>query len=99
MTWNNKIREFRRALNGRLQLSVFLWWSTPCLFLILAPLLFGREVQVASIPALKSVLANASPGDKIVVADGDYLTASPLIIASAGTKLQRIEVGAKTIGG
>src|SRR3954447_3984405 len=99
MNWNDKARDFRRARNRRLQLPLLLWWCTSCLSLILATQLFGRDVHVASIPALQSVLANASPGDKIVVADGDYLTSSPLIIARTGTKLQPIEVAAQTIGG
>src|SRR5215216_3522397 len=69
------------------------------ILLLLAPPLFGREVQVASITKLQTALANASPGDKIVVANGEYLTASPLVIVKAGTKLQPIEVAAQTIGG
>jgi poly(beta-D-mannuronate) lyase len=75
------------------------WRYWPWIFLMLAPPLFGRQVQVASIPELQTALANAFPGDRIVVADGEYLTASPLIIAKAGNKLQTIEVASQTIGG
>ncbi len=61
--------------------------------------LWAREVQVASIPELRSALANASPGDKIVVSDGAYLNSKPLEITNAGTNLRPIEVAAQTIGG
>lgn len=71
----------------------------PWIVLMLAPPLCGREVQVASIPELRSALAHASPGDKIVVSDGEYLNTSPLEITNAGTNLKPIEVTAQTIGG
>jgi hypothetical protein len=88
-----------RAISNAIAVKCVAWQYWPCILLILAPPLFGREVHVASIPDLRSALANASPGDKIVVSNGEYLNTSPLEIAKAGTKLQPIEVSAQAVGG
>jgi poly(beta-D-mannuronate) lyase len=69
-----------------------------CLLIFCAAPLFGRDVQVATIQDLRAALASASPGDKIVVANGDYASTRPLIVAKAGTKDLPIEISAQAIG-
>src|SRR6185369_2966984 len=69
-----------------------------CLLIFSAAPLFGRDVQVATIQDLRAALASASPGDKIIVADGDYTSTRPLIVAKAGTKDLPIEISAQTVG-
>src|SRR5262245_17925937 len=66
---------------------------------LLATPLLARDIKVSSIPELRAALSNASPGDRILVADGEYSTASPLEITSVGTRLQPIEIVAQTVGG
>jgi poly(beta-D-mannuronate) lyase len=78
-----------------LRVSAYCFWT----LLMLGAPLFGREVHVGSISELQSALAHASPGTTIVVATGDYLNTSPLIIVNAGTKGEPIEVRAERDGG
>jgi hypothetical protein len=59
----------------------------------------SKDIRVSSLLALANALANAAPGDKIVVDDGVYENSKPLRIASAGTKWQPIEISAASIGG
>jgi poly(beta-D-mannuronate) lyase len=70
-----------------------------CLLLSVTPFLSAREIQVVSIDGLQAALADAAPGDKIVVADGTYENRTPLKIAKAGTKLQPIEIASQSVGG
>jgi poly(beta-D-mannuronate) lyase len=76
---------------------VYTFWSF--VLLLLAPPLLAREVNVATIPELRTALANTAPGDRVIVADGEYLNTEPLEITSVGTKARPIEIAAKTVGG
>src|SRR5262249_50710285 len=71
----------------------------PCIILMCAPEALGRDIRVNSIPELRDALSEASPGDKIIVADGTYHNTRQLDISAAGTKLQPIEISAETVGG
>lgn len=75
------------------------WPYGPCVLLIVAPSVFARDVPVASMAELRFALADAAPGDRILVANGEYSNTAPLEIARSGTKLQPIEVAAQTVGG
>jgi poly(beta-D-mannuronate) lyase len=59
----------------------------------------AADVHVASLPELKDAIAAASPGDRIVVADGKYVSRDTIVIARAGTADTPIVVAAQTIGG
>ncbi|MEX2310029.1 MAG: polysaccharide lyase 6 family protein [Pirellulales bacterium] len=48
---------------------------------------------------LQAVVADAPPGDKVVVADGVYDSTSAIDIAIAGTERQPIEIAAESVGG
>src|SRR3954466_14274362 len=77
-------------------------WTTWCALSIgvsIAPLLLGRDIQVASMQQLQIALGDAMPGDKVVVADGKYQNRVPLKITKAGNKLQPIEIAAQSVGG
>ena len=47
----------------------------------------------------KAAIAAARPGDRIVVADGTYVSTGTINVAAAGTKEQPIVIAAKTVGG
>lgn len=77
----------------------YVWPFWSCFVLLFTPPLPAREVKVATTPELRTALANASPGDRIIVADGEYLNSEPLEITNVGTKLQPVEISAETVGG
>jgi hypothetical protein len=47
-------------------------WFLPVVYLSLRAQNLGGEIRVASVPDLRTAIANASPGDNIVVANGTY---------------------------
>lgn len=59
----------------------------------------AADIEVASLPALKSAIAKAAPGDRIIVADGRYVCEETMKVAAAGTKEQPIVIMANTVGG
>jgi MYXO-CTERM domain-containing protein len=56
------------------------------------------EVPVASAAELAAAIANAAPGDEIILAPGDYLLTNKLSCTAAGTAAQPIVVRAETLG-
>jgi poly(beta-D-mannuronate) lyase len=75
-------------------------WTTHLVALLLAPALaVAASVDVDSVERLKAAIEKAQPGDRIVVADGKYAAAEPIVIAKAGTEQQPIVIEAKTVGG
>src|SRR5688500_15887280 len=64
-----------------------------------AHLTSAATTDVASLEQLQTAIRSAQPGDRIVVADGKYLSTGPITIARAGTQEQPIVIEAKTVGG
>ena len=63
------------------------------------PALLAATVQVASLDELNAAIDKARPGDRIVVADGQYTVRGDGIpIASAGTAERPIVIEARTVG-
>jgi poly(beta-D-mannuronate) lyase len=58
----------------------------------------ANTITVSSIAELQSAIAKAKPGDKIVVKDGIYTTASDISIACVGTKEHPIIITAQEFG-
>ena len=71
----------------------------PLVWIMTASQLSAEEIRVDSLSDLRSAIANASPGDKIIVTDGKYINEGPIDIASAGTKTAQIEISAETVSG
>jgi poly(beta-D-mannuronate) lyase len=69
------------------------------LCLIIAPRLWADDILVRSVPALRAAIGKALPGDKIIVADGQYAIEDSIEIAALGTKAAPIEIAAETVGG
>jgi poly(beta-D-mannuronate) lyase len=70
----------------------------------LVPLFTGIEVnsadrQVVALSELGIAIAQAAPGDRIIVADGQYESTGTIPVATAGTKEQPIVIQAATVGG
>src|SRR3954465_4249749 len=61
--------------------------------------LFAASIDVNSLDELSRAIAEAKPGDTIVLADGRYTSTAPVTIAKAGTAQQPIVIEAKTVGG
>jgi hypothetical protein len=59
----------------------------------------AAQIDVSSLAALQTAIGGASPGDRIVVADGNYVSAGPINIANVGTADQPITIAAQTVGG
>jgi poly(beta-D-mannuronate) lyase len=62
-------------------------------------LLHAAAINVSSVEALQKAVADATPGDKIIVADGVYTTTGTISITKTGTKEKPIEIAAQTVGG
>ena len=56
-------------------------------------------MKVNSIASLQQAVNNASPGDRIIVANGIYTTTGPVTVARQGTANQPITIEAETTGG
>ena len=59
----------------------------------------AASVDVKSIPELKNAVAKAHAGDRIIVADGKYISNGDIGIRCAGTADKPIVIEAKTVGG
>jgi len=59
----------------------------------------AADIQANSLPSLDQALATATPGDQIILADGQYDSTAPITVAVAGTAAQPIIITAKTVGG
>jgi poly(beta-D-mannuronate) lyase len=68
------------------------------LFTVVASHLRGETTRVTSIAELQAAIDVASPGDKIVVANGDYQCDRSITIAQSGTEAAPIEISAETVG-
>jgi poly(beta-D-mannuronate) lyase len=79
--------------------TTYRWRYLPFAFLLLVQTSFGREVRVDSIEGFHDAIADAAPGDRIVVRDGTYVNTAPLKVAAGGTKDKPIEIVAQTVGG
>jgi poly(beta-D-mannuronate) lyase len=71
----------------------------PILLLAITCRLSAAEIEVATLPELESAIAAARPGDRIVVADGTYISSGTINVATAGTREQPIIIAAKMVGG
>src|SRR6188472_2576753 len=58
--------------------TTYRWRYLPFAFLLLVQTSFGREVRVDSVEGFHGAIADAAPGDRIVVRDGTYLNTAPL---------------------
>jgi len=58
----------------------------------------AADIQVASLPALESAIAIASPGDRIILADGQYSSRGQITIVATGSEERPIVIAAKTVG-
>ena len=67
--------------------------------LLTAAVASGATYRVTSLADLQARLDAAAPGDTIVVQDGTYQTASPLIVRRAGAPGKIIRVTAQTVEG
>ena len=67
--------------------------------LVATGIVLSAEIHVPSIPALQRAIDTASPGDRIIVADGKYVSSETITVATAGTKEQPLVITAKTVGG
>ena len=75
------------------------WWL-PVLCLFLGSRLCADDVRVTSMLDLQAAIDKASPGDKIIVADGVYRQQKlNRYHEEMEPKLQPIEISAETIGG
>jgi poly(beta-D-mannuronate) lyase len=61
-------------------------------------LLRADEIRVDSMLDLRAAIGKASPGDKIVVANGTYTNDDAIEIAVAGTNAAPIEIAAELVG-
>lgn len=61
--------------------------------------LVAATIDVGSMDQLQRAIDRASPGDRIVVADGQYPTTAPITISQAATADQPIIIEAKSTGG
>ncbi|MEN6306492.1 MAG: polysaccharide lyase 6 family protein [Anaerohalosphaeraceae bacterium] len=59
----------------------------------------AATLHVDSLSNLQSAIDTASPGDRIIVADGIYTTTNPIRIRRSGTEDKPIIVEATTVGG
>jgi poly(beta-D-mannuronate) lyase len=58
-----------------------------------------RRVRASSIAELTAAIGGAMPGDCVVLANGNYTVAAPIVVNRVGTANQRITVMAETVGG
>lgn len=58
----------------------------------------ASAAQATSMSALRSTLNSAAPGDRIVLADGDYTTGGPVTITRSGTADAPITIIAANVG-
>src|SRR6185312_4431626 len=59
----------------------------------------ASDVKVSSLDELRAAIDSASPGTHIIVTDGIYSPARPIVIAKKGTTRKPIVISAETIGG
>ena len=59
----------------------------------------AADIRVDSLQALQTAIDRAAPGDRIVVANGRYVSSGTIKVATAGTKGQPIVITAETVGG
>jgi len=64
-----------------------------------APAPPAAVLNVASLEELQGAIDKASPGDRVVLADGKYAATGPIKVARAGTAEQPIVIESKTVGG
>jgi poly(beta-D-mannuronate) lyase len=70
-----------------------------CLSIAIVDFLPAAEICVDSLPALETAIRDASPGDRIVLADGRYASDGTIRVTTAGTQQQPIVIAAETVGG
>jgi poly(beta-D-mannuronate) lyase len=58
----------------------------------------AADIRVDSLEALQEAIGGATPGDRIVVANGRYVSSGTIKVATAGTKEQPIVIAAETVG-
>jgi poly(beta-D-mannuronate) lyase len=63
------------------------------------PVSCTRRVRTTSIAELTVAIGGAMPGDCVVLANGNYTVAAPLVVDRVGAANQRITVMAETVGG
>ena len=63
------------------------------------PVSCTRRVRATSIAELAAAIGGAVPGDCVVLADGNYTVAAPIVVDRVGAANQRITVMAETVGG
>ncbi|MCX6321108.1 MAG: polysaccharide lyase 6 family protein [Bacteroidia bacterium] len=76
------------------QCSLFLF-----IFILNSYFAFAGIIKVNSVSSLKQAINNASPGDRIIVANGVYTTNESILISKQGNASQPITIEAETIGG
>ena len=69
------------------------------LLIVVSGKVWAADIDVDSLDELESAIAAARPGDRIVVADGTYVSSGAITVAAAGTKERPIVIAAKTVGG
>src|SRR5215207_10057453 len=69
-----------------------------CLAVATGAVIHAAERTVATVADLNMALANARPGDRVVVAGGTYATTEPLLIGIAWREDAPIVITAERIG-
>jgi poly(beta-D-mannuronate) lyase len=60
---------------------------------------WGRTTTCTSLSELQRALKGSTPGDVIILADGEYFVGSPILVSCTGTASQPIRIKAATVGG
>ncbi len=58
-----------------------------------------RTLTATSLDELRTLIADAAPGDHIELADGTYTNNSPILVSAQGTEEDPIVITAQTVGG
>jgi poly(beta-D-mannuronate) lyase len=75
------------------------WFGAVIAWLAVSQAISAAERRVSSVTELQRAVADAAPGDRIVVGDGRYEFAEPIVIVAAGTSESPIVITAASIGG
>jgi poly(beta-D-mannuronate) lyase len=59
----------------------------------------SNDIKVNSVASLQLAITNAKPGDRIIAANGNYISRESIIILKQGTADRPITIEAETIGG
>jgi len=69
------------------------------LWLLCVTSLSAKDIRVFSLEELKAVIQNASPGDRIIVADGVYHATEDIVVDKRGSKWKPFTIMAEHTGG